>query len=284
MTWLSKSLFIALVLSLPASAILGERSAQANYNNQGWRTAALGESDVLANMRFRREFLQTQKEKLDAEWDNVDWSTSIKSYFVENLPFVSWWRQAHAMDRAEHWNFLPGSTINGNIQYMYSLPLPEMKQTYNHAMQYFHDRGDVLGAIDFTQALLSYSTLDENWTDLALGIRFLIWSALGVVVIREIKRRHMLNKFKGLARRAHSLAGQHAPLVGVTGLGMLTIGFLASDGYNSHFGLLGSLSRMTISAGLFIVPFRLVAAVAVLLLLYAGYLFACGQTTAEKVR
>lgn len=62
----------------------------------------------------------------------------------------------------------------------------------------------------------------------------------------------------------------------------IVIGFLVADSYNSYFGVLGSLPNMEISLGFLVLPYRLVAAFSILLLLYAGFLFVSHRRVGSK--
>lgn len=119
------------------------------------------EQDVATGGLARYEYFKTQAANTQKEWDDTGWLSTIKDYAVSMVPFLPWWRQAEALDRPSHMNFMQGSTIADNVRYLYLLPFDQAKAKYAQAMQYFKESGNTLDALTFANAVVSYGTSDE---------------------------------------------------------------------------------------------------------------------------
>lgn len=133
--------------------------------------AAVEEGGIAASAMESKEYFQTGYENLLAKQQKQGWLRTIADYAVELLPILPWYRQAQALEeRPFHIsNLLPGKSMKDNVQYIWSLPMPEQKRVYTAAMKYLEANGNVLDQMQFTQALISFSTSDEYLAN-AMGI------------------------------------------------------------------------------------------------------------------
>lgn len=126
--------------------------------------------DAAADVKTRKEWLNTQHENNLTAQQNEGWGTTIKNFAVEMVPFLPWWRQANALaDRPNHNKLLPGQTMLENIQYLYALPFDQMKDQYAKAMEYFDKSGNSVDKLTFSQAMVAYGTSDQYLSN-AMGV------------------------------------------------------------------------------------------------------------------
>jgi hypothetical protein len=267
----SFSVSVLLIVSLGSAAVAQKELVQfPNFQQR------LVEEDISRDFDTWRQIVGSKLQDAKYEWSRTGWGAAIKNYVVEFLPFVSWYRQAQALqDRPtdlSHW--VMGETISSNISYVYATqPLKERVAVLNRALEYFSQSGNPLDAITFLSALQSYSTNDRYLSNMSSLFKLFGLPLIGLFVVRKMGRTGMLKNFVTYLRQVQGSARNNCVLLGTIALAVLIIGFLASEGYSSYFGILGSLPHMEISVGPLVVPYKLVAASSILLLLYAGFLF-----------
>lgn len=143
--------------------------------------------NVAAGVMAYTEWVKNQHANLEAQQQQEGTLTGIKNFAVGMIPFLPWWRQAHALaERPGLGALLPGTTMADNIRYMYSLPLPKFQQAYKSAMDYFDKSGNSEDKIRFSSALMAYPTSQE-YLDNAMGIADYV--TVGLPVVKSIAKR-----------------------------------------------------------------------------------------------
>lgn len=137
--------------------------------------------DQFTNIVARKEGHQKILEDLEAEWQKTGIGSSILTYAEQIVPFKSWYNIQNAIKQAPTQSFLPGNNLQEQISYLLALPPDESIAQAKQAIDQIKS-SNMLDAISFARALISYSTTDQFLNN-SLGIADLSIFAPGIGLI-----------------------------------------------------------------------------------------------------
>lgn len=118
--------------------------------------------DATSEIITKKKIAQGRAEEEESRFSMQSGGAKALDYLEGFVPGVSWYRQQHAMKDAPISTALPGSTIEQQVAYLHTLPVPQFKEKLDETLEILR-KGNPLDAIKFAHAVDSYSTSDANF-------------------------------------------------------------------------------------------------------------------------
>jgi hypothetical protein len=147
------------------------------------------ETDIASSILSNKEYYQNRQHDLEAEWSQTGWIAGIPDMIGQMVPFLPWWRQKHSLEQRQGIEFLPGTTMKENVQYLWALPPDQRRAQYDKAIDYLKGK-NITMAIDFAKAMTAFPTSDEYLAD-SMGIAdyFTLGGVVGKVGAKLLGRK-----------------------------------------------------------------------------------------------
>lgn len=177
--------------------------------------------DIAAEHFKDREWHQNEYHKLDQEWNDTGWVTGTgglgwaqgglgklydtAEHLVTGLP--AWYRLRHALSQRPGVEFLLGSTLEQNVQYLWSLPSDQRRAQFKAAIDYLKPRS-MTDAMTLAQAMVSFPSSEQFQANFITAGDY---TMIGSMMVKAATR---LTKATGLLKAGEAAAVPAGPKMG----------------------------------------------------------------------
>lgn len=166
--------------------------------------------EVLDRAQFAQQrtlIAQDKLENVNKRYEDAGMLEKGWAFVKGAIPGYTWWKTADRIDEAPTVSLLSGSNLGEQVSYLYSLPPAEFKATLDKAVDELSQDNVVL-AQQFAQAVVSYSSSDEQLNDLFDVADIADIATMGLTATGKLAKgvakagRGIINNPKNIARQA----------------------------------------------------------------------------------
>jgi hypothetical protein len=121
--------------------------------------AAYDEANIASHVIAKKELVQKLAETLDAEAKQQGWGSFALDLAASFLPGYSWYLRQNAVKRAPTTSFLPGSNVEEQIAYLFTLPNDDFEAQLSAAVNDIKSK-NLTEARDFLRDVAAFSVSD----------------------------------------------------------------------------------------------------------------------------